>query len=439
MPVHAAGRVVVASGHVVTMDPQLGDLDGADVLIDRGRIAGVGHGLQAEGAERIDASGAIVIPGFVDTHRHMWQAVLRGCGPDHTLDDYFTHVLGTLGLRLSAEDLYLGNLLSALGALDAGVTTVQDTSNINDLPERTDALVQALWDSGLRAVFAYGHGLGDVPGRPAHGGVSQDAIRVRTELLTSDDDLVTMALCVEGCHEDAIRWNWGLAADLDLPVALHCRGGWGTSPVSRLRDLGVLGSRAMFIHGTGLADRELRLIAEHGAALSVAPAIEMVMGHGFPPVAEAVAAGLHPALSVDVETTTGSDMFIQLRAAYQAARFAGQHMRRTETLLTARDVLEFGTIGGARALGMADRIGSITPGKEADLVVLRTDRPGVRPVYDPVGAVVSTMDRGDVDTVIVGGRVVKQGGTLLRADLPSLLERADRVRDRLAGLGLVRG
>ena len=439
------GRLLVSGAHVLTLDPALGDLDDAAVLVEGGRIVAVGPTRdlaarpEATGAERLGAEGAIVMPGFVDTHRHMWQAVLRGCGADHTLGDYLHHVLQGLGRRIDPDEAGLGNLLSALAALDAGITTVLDTSNVNDDPERSDALVAGLRQSGARAVFAYGHGAGHGPGRPAHGGLSSDARRVREDLLPGDDDLVTMGLCVDAWDDESARWNWGMAAELGVVAALHCRGGaWGGRPVSWLGQAGLVRLPAVFIHGTGLRDGELRALAGLGAALSVAPGVELVMGHGLPPVADALAAGLRPALSVDVETTVAADMFTQMRAAYAAGRYAQLHAGGGGDRLTTRQVLEMATVHGAEALGLGDRIGTLTPGKRADLVVLRTDRPGARPLWDPAGAVVSSLDRGDVDAVVVDGRVVKRDGRLVGHDLATLLARADAVRDRLgpgAGTG----
>ncbi|MGW7576998.1 amidohydrolase family protein [Streptomyces sp. NPDC054765] len=415
-------RMLLTGGRVLSMDPAIGELSSADVLVEDGRISAVRPDIDAAGVgERIDARGCLVLPGFVDTHRHMWQAVLRGSGADQTLDQYFATVLHTLAPRLTADDLHTGNLLSALGALDAGVTTVQDISNAaKPTEEHTDALLDALTDSGLRSVFAYGHG------------TAQDARRVRNRRLHAKDSLVTMALNAEAGSEEATRRGWALAQELDLPTALHVCGG---RPVSRLRRLGVLRPGTVFIHGTGMEPGELQLIHDSGGALSVAPAIEMTMGHGLPPFAEAAAAGLRPSLSVDVEVAAPSDMFTQLRAAFQIGRFAALqgHAGPAAPLLTAREVLEFATLGGAEALGMADLIGSLTPGKQADLIVLRTDRPGVAPVYDATAAVVSSMDRADVDTVIVAGRIVKRQGRLRYAGLPRLLARAQEVADRLAG------
>lgn len=428
-------RLVLRGGRVLTMDPQIGDFERAGVLVERGRVAAVGPAVAAEDAEVIDTTRGIVLPGFVDTHRHMWQAILRGAGADHTLADYFSRVSGPLGAAMRPRDIHLGNLLSALGALDAGVTTVQDTSNAQNSPGHSDAAVQALRDAGIRAVFAYGPAT-DPGSAPPPDAWSDNAARVRKRLLPSDDGLVTMALLAGARDDDAIRRNWDLAERLDLPIAVHTRAAHFDSPILRYRRLGALRPRTLYIHCTGLGADEFRLIAESGGAVSISPAIELMMGHGWPPVAEAFAAGLHPSLSVDVEVTAGGDLFTAMRAAFQVGRFdlfeTGSHaaMRR----ITTRHILESATIAGARALGLDGRTGSITPGKQADLIVLRADRPGVAPLYDPAGTIVLQMDRADVDTVLVAGRVLKRDGRLVRDDLPRLLREADEARDRLARL-----
>ncbi|MCP2098511.1 MULTISPECIES: amidohydrolase family protein [Actinosynnema] len=431
-------RLAITNTTLLTMDERLGDLVGADLVVEDGVITAVGAGVAPADAEEVlDGTGRIVVPGFVDSHRHMWLAVLRGRGADQTLPEYFADVLGHCGSLLTPEDVGVGTALSALTALDAGITTVQDVANINDRPGRTEAAVAALRESGLRAVFAFGHSaMGE--DRPDHGGLSEAGVRRLAELLPDRGARVRMGLCVDAFTPEAARWNWALAGELDVPVVLHCLGGRGGLEPSDLRDLGVFGPRAVFVHGTGLDAAELAVLAESGAALSVAPVVEMLMGHGTPPLAAALEAGLRPTLGTDVESTGPGDMFSQMRSGLQSARHTALHgpgaPGRDEPpprLMTSRQALEAATINGARALGMADEIGSLTPGKQADLVVLRADRPGIAPVHDPVGAVVQSADRGDVETVLVAGRAVKRDGRLLR-DPTDLLARAGRVRDRLS-------
>lgn len=424
--------LLIRGGHVLTMDPARGDLPEADVLVRGTSIAAIGPSVTDPGATLIDARGCLVLPGFVDSHRHMWQAVLRGGGPQFTLADYFDHVLVRAAARLTSADMYTGNLLSALAALDGGITTVQDVSNVQRDRADTEALVGALTDSGARAVFCYGHGYaqgGDLP-RP-HGGLSPDARRLRTEVLHDDTALVTMALSGDHGGADATRWNWRLAEELDLPVTMHMNAAASQRPISRLAKLGVLRPGTTFIHGNRLDPAELRVVADTGGSLSVAPAIETMMGHGLPQLAAAVGAGLTPTLSTDVEVSGPGDMFSQMRAAYQFGRFAELQGLAPGAAPTVRDIVRYATEAGARALGLAGRIGSLTPGRQADLQILRTDRPGVAPVHDPYATLVLAMDRSDVDMVLVAGRVVKSDGRLTYAGLPALVDDARAVRDRL--------
>ncbi|GAB2699119.1 amidohydrolase family protein [Kitasatospora kifunensis] len=422
-----SARLLIRGGRLLTMDPDLGDLARADILVDHGRIAEIEPDLgEVPGAEVIDATGRIVIPGFVDTHRHMWQAALRQIAPDHTLSDYFRDVRGLLAPQIRPEDAYLGNLLSALGALDAGVTTVQDIANLQGGPQHTDALVQALKDSGARSVFAYGT-------TGAGAGLSRDAVRVRRQLLPDQDALVTMALCVDSPQPQTVHQNTVLAQELGLLTAMHMNQPASARPVSTLARLGAIPPGTLFIHGNRLDAAELQVIADSGGALSISPAIELMMGHGLPPITLAARLGVPASLSVDVEVAAASDMFTQMRAAFQSARYAYyQDPEPHNDLPTVRQILELATLQGARALGLADRIGSLTPGKQADLVLLRTDRPGVAPAHDPYGTVVLGMDRADVETVLVAGTPVKRHGELLHPGLAELTEAAHRLRESLS-------
>jgi 5-methylthioadenosine/S-adenosylhomocysteine deaminase len=419
--------MLIRHATVLSMDPEVGDLPRGDVLVEGDRIAAVGRDLaNPDSGEVIDGTGCIVVPGFVDTHRHMWEGVLRGRVAHGTLRSYFQGVLLRIAPAMTPSDLAVSEALSARAALDAGITTVQDTSDINGAPERTDAIVTALRESGLRAVFAYGLARTHVT---AHGSTfPEDVRRVRDTLLPDDEALVTMALETQNGDDDAERANAALARELGLRTAHHVR---SEIRPSRLRDLGALLPGTTFVHGNGLDARELAVIADAGGSLSIAPVVERVLGLGTPMIGEALAVpGLPVALSTDVEVTGPTDMFSQMRDLYLTARSATPPAE-----LAPRDVLHIATLGGARALGMGDRIGSLTVGKQADLLVLRADRPDVAPVADPYGAVVLQMDRSHVDTVLVAGVVRKSGGRPLRDDT-ALLEEAEAVTARLASEGV---
>ncbi|GAA3138233.1 amidohydrolase family protein [Planomonospora alba] len=410
-------RTLITGGTVIDTEPAPRVLPGAEVLVEDGLIAAVGPGLDVPGARVVDASGMLVLPGFVDTHRHVWQSVLRASSADATLGDYLALVLGRLAPAYRAEDVYAANLWGALEALDAGITTLCDWSHIQSTPEHTDAALEALRESGIRAVFAYAHpGPGEAR-RP-------DEVR-RVASLLGTPGLVTAALAasgpVHGPMEEA-EADWRLARELGLRISLHAT---GTGAVERLHGAGLLGPDVMFVHGNGFTGEAVELVADSGGTASVAPAVEMQMGHGHPETGRFRRAGVPTGLGVDTVVNVPGDMFAVMRAAFAAERARGG-------ALTAAEVLRTATIEGAAALGMADRIGSLRPGKQADLVLLRADAPNLAPVCDPVAAVVTAAGPGNVDTVLVAGRVVKRSGRLVHPDLRAARARAVHSADRLA-------
>jgi cytosine/adenosine deaminase-related metal-dependent hydrolase len=413
------------------MDPGLGDLFGADVLVEDDRIAAVGHGLEAADAEVVDATGCIVIPGFVDSHRHTWETVIRGIAPDVSLAGYFDVVLDQLAPAYRPEDVYAGNYLGSLEAIDAGVTTVLDWSHINNTPEHSDEAIRGLRDARVRAVYCYGNPNTSLADwwYTSTLEAPEDIRRVRDQYFSGEDGLLTLAMGTRGpgfCTDEVVRHDWELAREVGAPISVHV--GMGPfagrfSMVSHLNDLGLLGSDTTYIHCNYLSDEEFRLIADTGGKVSVSPTVEMIMGHGTPPTAKALAHGLRPSLSIDVVTTVPGDMFTQMRflfaqdrlLAHEAAFAAGNE--EEPQLLTSREVLEFATIEGARVCGLEDRTGSLTPGKQADVVVLRCDHSNTYPVIDPVSTVVLQADTRNVDTVFVAGEALKRDGQLVGGDL----------------------
>ena len=426
-----AKRALFRGGHVLTMDHELGDVHGGDVLVEDDRIAAVGPGIEAGDAEVIDATGCIVIPGFIDSHRHTWETVIRGIAPDVSLAGYFEIVLDQLAPAYRPQDVYAGNYLGSLEAIDAGVTTLLDWSHINNTPEHSDEAIRGLRDAQLRAVYCYG-----IPNTSLEAWwytsaleSPEDIRRVREQYFSSDESLITLAMGTRGpgfCTPEVVKHDWELARDVGAPISVHV--GMGpyagrVSMVSQLNDLGLLGPDTTYIHCNYLSDEEFRLIADSGGKVSIAPSVEMVMGHGTPPTAKALAHGLRPSLSIDVVTTVPGDMFTQMRflfasdrlLAHEAAFAAGSE--EEPALLTSREVLEFATIEGARVCGLEGRTGSLTPGKHADVVVIRGDHSNTYPVIDPVSTVVHQADTRNVDTVMVDGKLLKRGGVLVDADL----------------------
>lgn len=414
-------RQLIRGGCLIDTDPVSVHRD-TDALIEGGRIAAVGRGLGARGAQVTEAADRIVLPGFVDTHRHGWQSVLRAAATDVDLAGYLDLVTRRLAPLLAPADVATAALLSGLECLEAGVTTVQDHAHIVYSRAHADAVVDGLRRSGVRAAVGYGRPVFGEPWDPA------DVRRVR-EQLHDDDALLTMMLAPMGpsyARAEDVAADWQLARELDLRVAVHIGAGpVAVRPVARLSDLGVLTAGTLYVHGNSLPDDELRLIAESGGALSIAPAVEARMGHGPPTSARARRLGLTAGLGVDVVTTVPGDMFAVMRAALLSADLTGERLNQA-------DVLQMATLDGARALGMADRIGSLRPGKQADLVLLRTDTVGTAGGHDPIGVVVAAHP-GVVDAVLVAGRFVKRDGRLLHPGAQDAVAAAARSAERLMG------
>jgi 5-methylthioadenosine/S-adenosylhomocysteine deaminase len=425
-----ANRMLLRGGYVITMDPAIGDVPDCDVLVEGDRIAAVQRHITVD-ADVLDLTGRIVIPGFVDTHRHTWEAAIRGCAPDDTLDDYFVHILDTFAPVYRAEDVYAANLAGSLECLNAGITTLVDWSHINNTPDHPDAAIQALQETGIRAQYAYGSAntsLADYWNESKIAIPADDVRRVHDTYFssgTSGDGLLTMALATRGpgfCLPDVVRAEWDLARDLGIPVTVHVamgRVGGRFGMVKQLAELDLLRAGTTYIHCCHLSDEEWHLIVDSGGMVSIAAQVELQMGHGWPPVMKALGHGLRPGLSAGVVTSLPGDMFTQIRAAFGAER-ARVHETCWEAdipcpgdILTARHLLEMATINGAGIAGVADKTGSLTPGKQADIVVIDATALSVAPVIDPVAAVTLCADVSNVETVLVAGVSRKRDGRLL--------------------------
>ncbi|MCL6517225.1 amidohydrolase family protein [Alicyclobacillus sp.] len=437
-------RTLFKGGCVLTMDPALGNFKRADILVEDGRIVEVRPEIGGIDGEVVDASDMIVIPGFVDTHRHVWEAVIRNAGADWSLPTYLNHLyFGGLGGTLRPEDVYIGNLLGALEALDSGVTTLLDWTMINS-PDHADEMIRALREAGIRAVFAYGtplRGAGAFWSRESDLKHPEDCVRVKRQHFSSDDQLLTFGLAIRGpefSSWEATLHDIRLARELGAICSMHVGfGSWGSvdRSIEKMYRAGLLGPDLNLVHVNTVHDEEFRLIAESGASVSVTPEIEMMMGHGYPLTGRLTQFGGRPTIGIDVVTSTGGDMFAQMKFLIQAERsrinegiLASGNMPERLSI-SAREVLEFATIDGARALGLDSKVGSLTPGKQADIVLIRTTDVNLFPVNDPVGAVVQCAHSGNVDSVYVAGRAVKRNGRLVDVDLARLRTLAEQSRD----------
>ena len=447
-------RTLIRGGIVLTQDDSLGEMAGADVLVEGDRIADVGRGLSADGARVIEADGDIVIPGFVDTHRHTWETSIRTSAPDYTLGAYFGAILDKFAPNYRPDDVYAGNLWGSLECLNAGITTLVDWSHIMNTPDHADEALRGLRESGIRSVFAFGFpntSIQDWWFGPDYGGSverinGEEARRIRAEL-SDDAGLITMALATRGtnfCKEDVVRFEWELAKELGINITVHVamdRFGYTKMQLRKLQEMDLLYPNTTYIHSSHLQPDEWQLVQDSGGNVSLAPQIELQMGHGWAPAQTASNLGIPVGLSSDVATTASSDQFTQMHAIFASER-ARRHSvawdedldgnTPTPDLIDSRQVLRWATLEGAIVAGVGDRTGSLTPGKKADIVVIDGSAVNVAPVIDPVGAVVCAADISNVRTVLVDGRIVKDDFQLL-ADLDGPRRAVESSRDYLVG------
>jgi len=432
-------RILIRNGHVLSMDPGVGDHVRADVLIAGSKIEAIGPDLVADGAELIDADGMIVMPGFIDTHHHQFETALRSFladailindGKPHSLFNYYEHILQTFSVVYRPQDVHINELFGSLSQLDAGVTTVMDVSQIHHSPEHSDAAIAALKEAGRRSVFGYFEGWGEKTKYPG------DAARLRKQYFSSEDQLLSMVMGGEiylPGHEE----SWRIGRELSLPIALHVVGTFGmASTFDDLARAGKFGPDNIFIHMTGMSDMAWEKVAESGAHVSLSVPIEMTMRHGMPPLQKCLDRGIQPSLSSDVECTMTADFFTQMRATLTLQRaflneaaLAGED--GDQQLLTSRDVIRLATLEGARGLKLESKTGSLAPGKEADIILLDARAINVAPLNHVPGAVVTLMERSNVDTVMVAGKIRKWRGELVDVDIDRLRGELEASRDYL--------
>jgi 5-methylthioadenosine/S-adenosylhomocysteine deaminase len=404
-----SSEILITGGHVTTCDPHLGDLPAADVLIRDGRIAAVGAGLDAPaGAEVIDATGRLVLPGLIDTHRHVWQGALGAVAPQAPLMGYITQVLERLAPHFRPEDVYAGTLWGALQALNAGVTTVVDWAHHLPTPEHADADVRGLRDAGIGGWFLYGGTDDPRTARDRFAALAPDGVRFGLGLPGPAFS------SLEATAKDIARGR-----DLGLRMSVHVGMAGFPGSVEAMAAAGLLGPDLNHAHANQLTDLELQQIAASGGSISICPTIDLLMVLGtYPATGRAAAHGIPAGLSVDTVTGAGTDLLSEMRLALAAERSranaaaVARDELVAEVALHPRDVLDLVTLQAARSWAIDDEVGSLTPGKRADVCVIDLRAPHVDGFDDPVAAAVLGAGAADVETVVAGGRVVKRDGRL---------------------------
>jgi cytosine/adenosine deaminase-related metal-dependent hydrolase len=439
------------------MDPEIGDLSRGDILVVGDRIAEIAPSISADDADIHDASGMIASPGFVDTHRHVWQTQLKGVAIDWSLFDYTCLMRSMYSICYEPDDAYLGNYVGALEAVNAGITTVVDHSHLQISEAHSNELVRGLKESGIRGVMCYGvyrnpkykpgdtlsaeRIVSDVSG-PLEDFHRLNAARIREQHFPSNDGLLRFGIASSEfvVFQDTapmieeIEWARTLEPSR---ISIHL--GMGINEdfriIPALHQHRLLGEDLLCVHGAYLTDHDLELLRDYGGWLSTTPETELQMGMGYPVLERVVESGSMPSLGIDIVSNYAGDMFAQMRLMLQAMRF--RHFEKANagipiaSRFAARKMLEFATIGGATVLGMENEIGSLSPGKKADLMLTRMDSINMSPVLDPVAALVFYADVSDIDSVWIDGVARKRGGKLTGLDWRAVNDRLLSSRDHI--------
>jgi 5-methylthioadenosine/S-adenosylhomocysteine deaminase len=440
-------RLLLRGGTIVSLDAKLGTPRAGDLLIEDGTIVAIAPRLEAD-AETIDAGSAIVMPGLIDAHRHLWYELVRGMAMDSSLEGLHSTIWARLAVRFTPEDVYVATRAAIADALDNGITTVLDWCHIINTPAHGDEAMRAHRELPIRSVFAYGSSirrrlepLGGGDADAAEAAASDRAVRA---LAHAGGDRLSFALALSGPESSsmaATRREVALARDLGLPMTMHAGirdGGRPRRSVARLARAGLLAGDMQFVHCCTSGAGELAQIADAGARIVVCPMAEMALGIGVPPTARARDCGLRPAFASDAVCSATGDLFDEARLALlsersqRAAGAAAQAGAGSEAPLpTTRQALEGITLDAARACWLEDRTGSLAIGKRADIVLLRgLDVHRVAPA-DLHATIVSSAHGSNVDSVIVDGEVVKRGGALLGIDRTGIATALATARERL--------
>jgi len=415
-PLPARGDLLVRRGYLLTMNNSLGEIPEGDVHVRNGEILAVGKNLKAPGATVLDGRNMIVMPGFVDTHWHMWTTYLRCMAGDKVEDGYFP-VTTAYGQVMQPEDMYYGTRLAAAEAIYSGITTVNDDCHNVRTHEHAEQDIRALGESGLRANWSYGSYRGVPPGE-LRNLASVERLH-QNWAKYSNDGLITLgyswgglpignpgntvpALAVENAKREIEA-----ARRLGLRISMHLASREGTPAGQVQAQAQYLGKDMVLIHMLAATAEEVKLVAAAGASISASPGSELRIGYGLTKAGDFMDAGINVCVSVDTAPLTGN---CHMFGILKLLRNAENAKALSEFKLSTRRALEMGTIDGARALGIEDKVGSLEPGKRADFIMIQTNVITMGVFSDPTRAVVEAAEPSNVDTVVIDGRILKRNG-----------------------------
>lgn len=440
-------KILIQHATIVSMDAQLGEMEHADLLIEGDTISAIGHDLSAPHAQTIDASGMIIIPGLVNAHMHTWQTALRGVTSNWTILEYFANMHAGLATNFKPSDIYIATLMGAINQLNCGTTTLGDWCHNNPSPDHTDQAIQGLLDSGIRSVFFHGSPKPDPkPGQKHFSEIPHprsEVERLLKDKFKDSNSLVSLGLAILGPHystyEVAVH-DFELAREFSLIASMHCAGAAAKTPDGweRLAKDKLLGANNNIVHGNNLNDEQLKMMIDLGVTFSLTPETEMTQGHGFPITGRLRQLGSAPSLGVDLESGVSGEMITVARMALATQRaLDNAQSRQTQNKLPdtstiyCKEALEWITIRGAQALKLDHKIGSLSVGKQADLVMIDATQLNMFPVHQAINSVMMQTSLSNIDSVMVAGEFKKRHGKLLYSQLEegkqALLESGTRL------------
>jgi cytosine/adenosine deaminase-related metal-dependent hydrolase len=426
---------VIRGATVLTMDPGIGDFGTGDVHVRNGAIIAVGPRIDLANVRVVEGSGMICMPGFVDSHWHLWTSLFRPFVRADVNELGYFPVSNRLGVHMTPEDSYRSVMLGPAEALNAGVTTVHNWAHNVRSPDHADAELAAMRDAGIRGRFAYGPAQGMPDDQPMD---LQGLARVKRDWMPGDG-LLTLGICsrnigamsIGGATRgvltvDMARQDWTGARALGLPITLHTS---GPSPIKLLDDAGLLGADVQLVHPLLTTAEERAILKARGVSYAMAPTGEArrPASAGVIQLGEMLEAGIKVSLSTDHTTNYNCDPFVGMRILFAL------HQNRVgdKIPVTVKRLVQLATLDGAVDLGIAEKTGSLTPGKRADIILVRTTDINMTPVGDPYEALVSLAQPANVDTVIVDGRILRQSSKFTALDHGKVVREAQEAATAL--------
>ncbi|MDG2187759.1 MAG: amidohydrolase family protein [Hyphomicrobiales bacterium] len=425
-------KILIKNARIITMDSNLGDFKNADILIHNDKIIQVGENINVDNAEIIDATNFLITPGLINTHIHTWQTGLRGIASDWTLSDYLESIHKGLASFYKPDDMYIANYIGALYQINTGATTIVDWCHNNPTPDHTDAAIRGLEESNIRGIFLHGSPKHEPKkGQPHYSETPMprdEVARLKNSIFSSDDNLLNLGISILGPQQSTLevcKKDFQLAKDLDLIISMHIGGKFLTPDgFDVLKNMGLLNKKTNIVHANNISNEMLDSLVNSNVTFSITPEEELQMGFGNPLTKRLLDRNGVFGFGSDIESAMSGDMLNVIRFALQAVRheytlenYQINQSPPAEMKVKTRQAFEWATIDAAKMLGIDDKVGSIVPGKKADLIMFKTNKINFTPIHDPISSILFHSNSNDIDTVMVDGKVLKSGGQLLNNNL----------------------